>query len=327
MSKTTNIGILGGANIAERFLIPTILDLRDDFQLVGVASKTPGRSKYLTEKFNTTPYDSYNEMIQEKNLHAVYIPLPNSLHYEWVKKSLQQGLHVLVEKTLACEYEQVLELNKIAAEYKLALVENFQFRFHSQLEFILGLLKEKRIGDIRNIRSHFGFPPLPDTGNIRYQKSLGGGSLLDAGAYPLKITQILLGNDVYIDSSSLYYDPIFNVDTWGSAFIKSNNSKVTSQIAFGFDNYYNCSIELWGSKGRISTNRIFTAPPEHKPLIQVETEGKIESIELSPDNHFKKILIYFLTAIKDDRIKKKEYAQNICQARLIKELRNQANES
>lgn len=326
MSEKIKIGIIGGANIAERFCIPALLEMSDQFELIGVASRAADKAKHFEEKFNIAAYVGYNTLLKEQSLQATYIPLPNSYHYEWVKKSLQQGLHVLVEKSLACEYNQVLELNNLAAKKNLALIENFQFRFHSQLAFIQKLIKEDKIGEIRNIRSCFGFPPFSDIENIRYKKSLGGGALLDAGAYPLKISQILLGCDVYVDSSSLYHDPSYDVDTWGSAFIKSKSRKVTSQITFGFDLYYNCSIELWGSLGRIYTNRIFTAPPGHKPVVQIESEGKIENIELEPDHHFKNMLNYFISAINNTSIRSNEYEQNIRQARLIMELRKKANE-
>lgn len=326
MSEKIKIGIIGGANIAERSFIPALLEMSDQFELIGVGSRTNNKAKHFEKKFNIPVYIGYETILKEENLQAVYIPLPNSYHYEWVKKSLQHGLHVLVEKSLACEYDQVVELNNLAAEKNLGLIENFQFRFHSQLVFIQKLIKENKIGEIRNMRSCFGFPPFSDTENIRYKKSLGGGALLDAGAYPLKISQIILGGDVYVDSSALYHDPFYDVDTWGSAFIKSKSRKVTSQIAFGFDHYYNCSIELWGSKGRIYTNRIFTAPPEHKPVVHIEKEGKLERIELEPDHHFKNMLSYFITAISSSSIKSNEYEQNIRQARLIKELRIKANE-
>lgn len=326
MSKKIKIGIIGGASIAERFFIPAVLEMPGHFELAGVASRSTHKAKYFADKFNTSSYIGYNTLLTKENLQAVYIPLPNSCHYEWVKKSLQHGLHVLVEKSLACEYDEVVELNQLAAEKKLVLIENFQFRFHSQLTFIQQLIIEKQIGEIRNIRSCFGFPPFSDTENIRYKRSLGGGALLDAGAYPLKITQILLGQDIYVDSSSLYYDPDYEVDTWGSAFIKSKTSKVTSQIAFGFDQYYDCSIEVWGSQGRIYTNRIFTAPPGHKPVVQIEKDGKLEKIELESDHHFKKMLCYFISAINNSSVRSDEYDQNIRQARLIMELRKKANE-
>jgi len=326
MKAKINIGVLGCANIAKRFMIPTLNELSEHFNLIGVASRAENKANSFAEKFNTKAFFDYDSLINSENINAVYIPLPNSLHYEWIKKALSQGLHVLVEKSLACTFEEVVELNELAKKNNLVLFENFQFRFHSQLQHIKELLAEGKIGELRNIRSSFGFPPFPDKTNIRYNKELGGGALLDAGTYPIKISQIFLGSDLYIDSASLYEDAEKGVDIWGSAYIKQKSSKVTSQIAFGFDNYYQNTIELWGSKGKISANRIFTAPPGYQPSIKLETNNGSEVIEVAADHHFKNMLVNFYSLINDKKELQVEYQKNINQARLIKELREKANE-
>lgn len=85
---------------------------------------------------------------------------------------------------------------------------------------------------------------------------MGGGALLDAGAYPLKISQIFMDETIYVDSSFLYIDKDREIDIYGSMQLKDKKTKIVSQCSFGFDNFYQCSLELWGSKGRLYTNRI-----------------------------------------------------------------------
>ena len=102
------------------------------------------------------------------------------------------------------------------------LLENFQFRFHSQLAYIMGLVEDGTIGELRNIRSSFGFPPFPDKNNIRYSKDLCGGALLDAGAYPIKISQIFLGNSINVKTADLSIDKELEVDIWGSATLMND---------------------------------------------------------------------------------------------------------
>ena len=133
MSKKINIGVLGCANIAKTHLIPNLLNLNSHYNLVGIASRTEKKAKNFAKMFDTKCFFEYDDLLDIKHLDAVYIPLPNSLHYEWIKKSLNKGIHVLVEKSLSCSYKEVLELNNIAKEKKLVLIENFQFRFHKQL--------------------------------------------------------------------------------------------------------------------------------------------------------------------------------------------------
>ena len=204
------------------------------------------------------------------------------------------------------------------------LFENFQFRFHSQLKYILDIVNSGKLGELRCVRSSFGFPPFPDKDNIRYQKELGGGALLDAGAYPIKISQILLGEKLNVSASTLSVDKERGVDIWGGAFLKQGNGDLFSEIAFGFDHFYQCNVEIWGSNGKLSTNRIFTAKPGFKPEIIIETSEGKELITLDSDNHFKNMLDHFYNLCVDATDRQEEYRQNINQARLISEMKEKA---
>lgn len=318
ISRVARIGVLGCANIAERFILPAIID-SDLFELVGVASRSKDKADSFSNTFNTKAYYSYDSLLQS-NLDAIYIPLPNGMHYEWIKRALNKKLHVLVEKSMACDLDEVKELNQLARDNGLALVENFQFRFHRQLKFIQNQIKLGYLGEIKLLRSSFGFPPFEDQDNIRYQKTLGGGALLDAGAYTIKVSQIFLGEEIYVDSANLTTPHNKEVDIWGSAFIKQKNGYLTAQIAFGFDHFYQNTLEIWGSKGKLTASRIFTAGPGVQAKVTIENRDGIEAINLPEDNHFLNMLDHFSKLINTGNGLDDEYSQNINQARLIKEL-------
>ncbi len=322
MKNKIKIGILGTAAITRRSILPTLLDLSDNYDIVGVASRTLDQAKKMGEEFNVNFYVGYQSLLDIQKIDAVYIPLPNSLHAEWIEKSILRGLHILVEKSLACTYEEVVYLNQLAANHKVIIVENFQFRFHSQLQFIKDLVNNGTIGDLRYMRSTFGFSGLANN-NIRYKKELGGGALLDTGAYPLKITQLFLGNDVEVKASNLNFSDEFDVDIWGGAYLKQKKGAIFSEVAFGFNYFYQCNLELLGSLGRIYTDRIFTAPKGYSPTVIIETQKSSEKIELKPDNHFENMLLYFYKLIKNknQELIELEYIQNINQARLINEIK------
>ena len=325
-NQRIRIGVLGTANIALRSIIPQIQNLKDNYNFVGIATRNIQHKADHAPELNLI--EGYDQLLDKRIVDAVYIPLPNSMHYEWVKHSLNKGLHVLVEKSMACTHAEVVELNNIAREKDLVLVENFQFRFHSQLTYILRLLKEKVLGELRIIRSSFCFPPFSDKNNIRYNESLGGGALLDAGAYPVKLSQLLLGNEVKVTSAVLNREEEFNVDIWGGASIEQQDGNLFSQVAFGFDNYYQCNLEIIGSKGKLYTNRIFTAGESIKPKIILETNANgLEEVELEPDNHFRNMLLYFHKLIMGLEDRNDEYSSNINQARLLEELKMKSNEA
>jgi len=324
MQNIINIGVLGCANIAKRSLIPAILDLKEEYCLKGVASRSGETAKACAEQFATESYTGYEELLNSGNLDAVYIPLPNALHTEWIEKALNRNIHVLVEKSLSCSFEDAQRLNQLAKEKHLVLVENFQFRFHRQLSIVKELVAEGRIGALRCVRGSFGFPPFPDSNNIRYQKHLGGGALLDAGAYPVKIAQMFLGDQIEVKASSLYVDPACNVDIWGGVYLQQCNSPLFAELAFGFDHFYQCNLELWGSKGKLTATRIFTAPPGFSPDILIETANGKEVIAVEPDNHFRNMLMHLHRLITTGKDLDAEYEQNVVQARLLEEVKLKA---
>lgn len=328
MSKGNHIriGVLGAASIAKRSIIPAIRTLTSHYKLIGIARREIGTSNDSLASLDIPLFEGYHALIDRDLVDAVYIPLPNALHYEWVKRSLESGIHVLVEKSLACSYDEVVELNEIARSNNLALVENFQFRFHSQLAYIQELLQKGTLGELRIVRSTFCFPPFPNGDNIRYQQALGGGALLDAGAYPVKISQLILGDELEVTAATLNSNDELGVDIWGGAYIKQKKGRLFSQIAFGFDHYYQCNLEVVGTKGKLYTNRIFTAGENVNPVIIVETQGDgLQEVALRSDNHFRSMLLYFYDMIFGDKEKEQEYVANISQSRLLNEIREKSN--
>ena len=325
-NKIINIGILGCANIAKRSIIPAILELKNHYNLIGIASRDLKTAESVAANFGIQPFGAYQSLLDYSELDAVYIPLPNSLHAKWIEKALNKNIHVLVEKSMACEYQEVINLNNLAKTKGLVLVENFQFRFHSQLEALKKMMSDGVIGELRSLRSSFGFPGLPSQDDIRYKKELGGGALLDTGAYPLKIAQILLGADIEVSSATLNTLPDKDVDIWGGAYIKQKNGELFAEIAFGFNHFYQCNVELWGSKGKLYTNRIFTAPSGYEPIFEIETANGKKEIKLPTDNHFNNMLIHFYELIENKKDRENEYLQNINQARLINEIKQKSNE-
>lgn len=326
MKDITNIGVLGCANIANKSVIPAIIELADHYHLSGLASRTYDKAAECAARFHTVAYDGYQSLLDTPGLQAVYIPLPNALHAEWIGKALHNGLHVIVEKSLACTYDDVIRLNELSRQKGLALVENFQFRFHNQLAYIKELVNNGTIGELRCMRSSFGFLGLPDENDIRYQKELGGGALLDTGVYPLKIAQIFLGPDIEVKAANLNYLPDKEVDIWGGAYVKQKYGDLFGELAFGFSQHYQCNVELWGTKGKLFTNRIFTANLNYEPVIELETAAGSQTIKLPADHHFKNMLTYFHQLITHKKDLEAEYKQNVNQARLIHEIIIKSNE-
>ena len=123
------IGVIGCANIAQRYVIPAILSLKDKFILSGLASRTKDKAEKFGLEYNTKSFVGYETMLNELELDAVYIPLPNSLHKQWIEKALEKNIHVFVEKSLSCNYEDVVSLNEMASKKNLYYWKIFSFCF------------------------------------------------------------------------------------------------------------------------------------------------------------------------------------------------------
>jgi len=326
MNKKIKIGVLGAANIAERYILPAINNLEANFDLIGISSRSLEKAQKIALQFETKAYEGYDSIINNETIEAVYIPLPNSMHFKWAEKALLNGKHVLMEKSLGCTYQEVLHLTNIAIDNKLVLFENFQFRFHPQLNQIINILNKNVIGEIRSLRASFGFPPFKDSQNIRYNSELGGGALLDAGAYTTKISQILLGKELLVKAASLNYNDQYSVDIWGGAFLQNTKTGVFAELSFGFDNFYQCGIEILGTKGKLSTNRLFTSPPGHQPSILLETTTGKETISIDPANHFEQMLLHFYNLVNNVKQMDDEHKNNLDQARLLSEIKKIAHE-
>lgn len=329
--KKIKIGVICPSEIAFRRFMPALSKLKEQFEFVGiaVADETEWNGK-MTEEMKANEYgkadafikqyggkifNSYKELIEDSNIHAVYIPLPPALHHKWAKYALEHEKHVFVEKPSTTCVADTQELIELATEKQLALHENYMFVFHRQIEAIQKIVDSKEIGDVRLIRANFGFPKR-SAQDFRYNKSLGGGALLDCGGYPLKLATLLLGDDIRVDASKLIYNEQ-DIDLYGSVQLSSQEQ--AAQISFGMDNEYRCDIEIWGSQGFLRTGRIFSAPDQLACRLEIEHNHEIRTVDIQPDDTFKKSLEYFYSCIMEESVRKKTYRDLLKQITLVED--------
>jgi len=317
--KRIRIGVMGGASIAERLMIPAIQSLQNQFELVAIASRTKENAQKFSDLFNVEGIVGYDELLKRNDINAIYMPLPTGLHHEWIAKSIESNKHVLAEKSLSMDFNNAKKLVDFAKSKKLLLMENFMFRYHSQHKYVFSALENGEIGSFRLFRAQFGFPPLGEN-NFRYNMALGGGALLDAAAYTVRASLWFLGSEQTVESATLYFKN--DVDLFGNATLLSSNG-IISQLSFGFDNYYRCNYEIWGSKGNIIVERAFTPKPNDKPPILIERNGQSERLEMGMDNHFINILKEFYVSIYDNN-HEKHFEDILSQSKVLTDIREKA---
>lgn len=277
------LGILGTADIAYRRFLPALMKIAD-ITYAGVASRTPEKARKFQETYGGRIYDSYDALIADDSIDAVYVPLPPALHFEWGKKVLESGKHLLMEKPFATCVQETEQLLKLAEEKGLAVHENYMFLYHSQLAKIKEMIANGSLGAIRLYRMAFGFP-MRRQGDFRYSKELGGGALLDCGGYPIRLALELLGDTAKVVQSKLVRPKEFEVDLYGSAVIENDAGEV-AQISFGMDNAYQCQLEIWGSKVTLIAPRIFTAGDGVIPTLTLKSSADEQKLELAADDQF-----------------------------------------
>lgn len=337
------IGVLCPSEIAIRRFMPALENILElNYVGVGINSAVERYGKNLPEqvtidnmlenenkkaavfaqKYGGKIFDSYEKMITSKEIDAVYIPLPPALHFQWAKLALENGKHVLVEKPSTLCADDTKKLISIAKKQGLALHENYMFAFHAQLDAIDDIIRAGRIGDVRLFRIAFGFP-MREANDFRYNRSLGGGALIDAGGYTIKYATRLLGNTAKICCAQMNYVDGYNVDMYGSATMV-NDSGTTAQLAFGMDNNYKCELEVWGSKGCLTTRRVLTAPTGFVPQVTIRNGNIDEVRDLPSDDAFRKSILKFYECVKNEKVREENYNELIRQAQLVDEFRMEA---
>lgn len=322
------IGIICPSEIAFRRFLPSLQKAGDDIQFAGLAIASPeewfgdtakvsaeaiekqqarerAKAQTFIDNYGGKIYRGYQTLIEAVDVDAIYVPLPPSLHYKWAKIALENGKHVFVEKPSTCSLADTDKLIRIASKKNLALHENYMFIYHDQLQALQDVVASGEIGDVRLYRILFGFP-MRAQNDFRYNKALGGGALLDAGGYCMKYANYLLGNTARVVTAQANNLEGFEVEMYGSATMV-NDEGVTAQMAFGMDNDYQCKIEIWGSKGTITSDRILTAPAGFVPTYTIKKNQDIETRELPADDAFLKSIQRFKECVCNDEARKENY--------------------
>lgn len=312
---------MGCADVAWRVMLPAMAK-SESVRAVAVASRDSGKAARFAERFSCEAVVGYEALLERDDVEAVYIPLPTGLHEEWVTRALAAGKHVLAEKSLAMDYQSAQSMCGLAEERGLLLMENFMFPHHAQHQQVKDLIRSGSLGEIRMLRSTFGFPPLP-AGNFRYSRQLGGGALLDAGAYVLKASTLFLGSGLTLLSAHLKMDSRSGVEVRGSAMLRNAQGQI-AQIAFGFDLYYQCRYELLGATGRLVVERAFTAPPLFRPTIRLEQQDHEQTFTARADNQAANMLSFFAAAVAEKGDYSVHRREVLEQARLLDTVRKEA---
>jgi predicted dehydrogenase len=269
-------GILSTANIGREKVIPAIQKGKL-CEVLAIAS----RNKELAEKEAATlniskAYGSYEDLLADPEIDAVYIPLPNHLHVEWSIKALQAGKNVLCEKPIGLSSAEAKKLLDASKQFpQLKIMEAFMYRFHPQWQMAKKLIREGKPGEVRNIHSFFSYYNT-DTDNIRNQKDIGGGGLMDIGCYNISLSRFVFEEEPQKILGLAEYDPQTGIDRITSGILQF--SKGTSVFTCSTQLIPYQRVNIFGTEGRIEIEIPFNAPPDKETKIWLHTKTGTEEM-------------------------------------------------
>ena len=270
MEKTVRWGVLGYARIASTQVIPAIVEATNATPYA-IASRSEESLKQALEAFPfAKAYNSYEALLQDPDVDAVYIPLPNALHKEWTLKAARAGKHVLCEKPLALTEADCREMIDVCKENGVKLMEAFMYRFTTRTRKICELIESGVIGEIRHIHATFRF--LLERESIKLKPELGGGSLWDVGCYPVNIIGMLLGSAPISYSAQKIMKG--GVDIAFCASLKYPGD-VLCTMDCGFDSAFANLTEINGTQGTILIRDTFMENDTPIWLVQGDTMTQV----------------------------------------------------
>ncbi len=303
MSETLKWGILGAARINQR-LMPAIIAAKNS-ELVAIASRRPGAAHetlahYGAGASNVQTYDDPEQLLDNPDIQAVYLPMANDEHAEWAMRAIEKGKHVLCEKPMALTVADIESIQSAAAEKQVKVMEGFMYHFHPQHQRVAEILDSGIIGEIRNVRSCFSFMMKPAR-LYRLEKDVahGGGAMWDIGCYAIHTIRRHFETLPKAASSLAKYTDS-GADISQSGVLDFGDGRF-AQFDFSFEHARRAEYEIIGTQGGLKCHNVWQLPGD-TPIISWWTEAGQQTEErLPPANHFTLEIEHFSDCVLNDK--------------------------
>lgn len=264
------IGVLSTADIAITKVIPG-MQKASRLEVVAIASRDPIAARRVADQLGIErSYGSYDALLADPDLDAVYIPLPNHLHAEWTIAAARAGKHVLCEKPLAMVAADAQSMVDVCATEGVRLMEAFMYRLHPSWVAVRELVAAGRIGRLTAVHSWFSYFN-DDPANIRNIRQVGGGALYDVGSYNVNLSRMLYGSEPTDVQAVITRDPASGVDIVTSALLTFGEGVASFTCSTRMES--DQQVHIYGSEGRISIGIPFNIPPDRPTQVFVTAGG------------------------------------------------------
>lgn len=281
--KPVRWGIIG---VSEHFIRRVLLPIQKSslVELHRICSRSPDRAKSAAEQYGIHGWHPcYEDLINDSSIEAVYIPLPNHLHAQWIKKAADAGKHILCEKPLALNADEARDAIAYAQEKGVLVMEGFMYRFHPQWRRVKELVQCGEIGQIRTIHTVFAYHNT-DPANIRNSLEKGGGALMDIGCYAVSAARFLLGQEPKQVISLVQRDNKFGTDILSSGILAFETAR--SLFTVGTQTFPAQVVDVYASGGRITVHIPFNIYPDVPARVTVTTSVGSRELQLGPADQY-----------------------------------------
>jgi len=277
-------GILSTAKIAVKQLIPAFQQ-SEHCQVAAVASRSGSRARKVADRFSIPVwYDSYEALLQDDNIDAIYNPLPNHMHVSWTIKTLEAGKHILCEKPLGISTDEIADLVNAVDYYSgLKVMEAFMYRFHPQWTMVKKIINDGEIGRVKTVNSHFSYYKT-DPDNIRNRPEMGGGGMLDIGCYCISVSRLLFGSEPEKIFGRVEFDPELHIDrlSHGILYFKTGTATFTCSTQMQLSQ----RVTIFGTEGIIELEHPFNPPSGGRSSFILKKDSECRKIETTSCNQY-----------------------------------------
>lgn len=267
MNPKVTWGVFGAANIALKKVIPA-MQRSEWTEVSALASRDIAKARRAAEELGITrAYGSYEELLADPEIEAIYNPLPNHLHVPWTIKAAEAGKHVLCEKPIALSVQEAMQLLEVRDRTGVKIQEAFMVRTHPQWIRIIDLIQANRIGRVRSIVGQFSYNN-PDPQNIRNIAGIGGGGLMDIGCYLIFFSRLVFQNEPRRVVGLIETDPNYKTDVLTSALLDFAEGQAVMSCSTRMTPFQR--IQIMGTTGRIEVQIPVNAPPDRSCRILID---------------------------------------------------------
>ena len=280
MSAKLRWGVLSTANIGIKKVIPA-MQQGENITVAAIASRDLAKAKQAAAALDIpTVYGSYEELLADPNIDAIYNPLPNQFHVPWTIKAAEAGKHVLCEKPISLTVAEAKTLLEVRARTRVKIAEAFMIRSFHQWLRLRELLDSGRIGRLRSITGFFSYNNT-DPSNIRNQVESGGGGVYDIGCYLIHASRYAFGRQPTRVVACLDRDPQFQTDRLASAILEFPEGHSIFTCSTQLIPYQR--IHFLGTRGRIELEIPFNAPPDRPTRLFIDSSGDLSGSGISSE--------------------------------------------